>query len=225
MSLWILLAIMTAGATGGFLDSLAGMGFGALSGTVMMAAGISPAIAVATVNVAKVGSGIASGVSHWSFGNIRWQWVLPLGLPAVVAGVLAALALTHLPMQAVRVVVPVLLLVVGLLILRRFIYEPVLLPPIAGGSQGIEIMQRRPPWRALMDTLAGVSPRVRLGSIGFLGGLLNGFSGAFGPFTTSALVLQQGGHPRFAIGTANFVEVFVAASVSVTLLTQLSWAD
>ncbi len=225
MSLWILLTIMVAGATGGFLDSLAGMGFGALSGTVMMTAGISPAIVVATVNIAKVGSGLASGIAHWRFGNIRWQWVLPLGLPAVVAGVLAALALTNLPVQAVRVVVPVLLLIVGLLILRRFIYEPVLLPPIAGGTQGIEIMQRRPPWRALMDTLAGASPRVRLGSIGFLGGLLNGFSGAFGPFTTSALVLQQGGHPRFAIGTSNFVEVFVAASVSVTLLTRLSWAD
>ncbi len=225
MTLWLLSAVVAAGAIGQFLDALAGMGFGALSSTVMMAAGVSPVVVVATVNIAKVGSGLASGIAHWRFGNIRWQWVLPLGVPAVGSGVLGALAITHLPIPFLRVVVPVLLLIVGLLILRRFLYEPMLLPRMAGASQELAIGQRRTPWGALLQTIAGASPRARLASIGFIGGLLNGLTGAFGPFTTSALVLQQSGHPRFAIGTVNFVEIFVAGAVSVTLIAQLSAAN
>jgi hypothetical protein len=66
-------------------------------------------------------------------------------------------------------------------------------------------------------------PAVWLGSIGFVGGVLNGLSGAFGPFATSAVVLTQRRHPRFAIGTVNFVEFFVAGAISIVLLSRVAW--
>ena len=52
---------------------------------------------------------------------------------------------------------------------------------------------------------------------------MNGLSGAFGPFVTSAVVMRHKGHPRFAIGTVNFVEFFVAGAISITILSQIPW--
>lgn len=221
MHLWLWATVVIAGATGQFFDALAGMGFGALSSTIMVSAGVSPVLVIATVNLAKVGSGLVSGMSHWRFGNVRWRWVLPLGLPAVAGGVLAAMAITNLPAQTARIVIPMVLLTMGLLILRRFLYERTAVPPIAGSSQGLDMVMTRKPWQVLTRSIGQAPPAAWLGSIGFVGGLLNGLSGAFGPFTTSAVVLKQGGHPRFAIGTVNFVELFVAAAVSVTLVSEL----
>ena len=224
MALWIWVVVVLAGAMGSFLDTLAGMGFGALSSTVMVTAGMVPAVVVATVNLAKVGSGLASGFAHWRMGNVRWQWVLPLAIPAVAAGVGAALLITHLPAQAVRTLVPVVLVLMGALILRRFLSPTQGVQPLAGGSGETATMLGPQPWQLRLPSLARVWPTASLGLIGFVGGALNGLSGAFGPFTTSAVGLKQGGHPRYAIGTVNFVEIFVAAAVSATILAQIQGA-
>lgn len=221
MTVWAWLAGFLAGAAGQFIDAVAGMGFGAFSSSVLLAGGLSPVAVVATVNLAKVGSGLSSGLSHWHFGNVRWAWVLPLGLPAVFGGVLAALLLSALPKEAGRLVVPLILILMGVLILRRFLSPSALLPSVAGGSQ-------EQTWTG--HRVLGIrfwylpSQRVRLGGIGALAGVVNGFSGAFGPFATSAVLLSNPGHPRYAVGTVNFVEFFVASAISVTLLLQLGWA-
>jgi uncharacterized membrane protein YfcA len=217
-SLW--LTVIVSGAAAGFLDSMAGMGFGALSSTIMVSNGLSPTMVIGVVNLAKVGSGLVSGLSHWRLGNVRWPWVLPLLGAAVVGGVIASLVLTRLPEESIRLVIPAVLMTMGVLILYRFLWARLVLLPVAGGSEegspaipGRSVLTR--PHRR-----AGESPLtvVWLGSIGFIGGALNGLSGAFGPFTTSAIVLKQAGHPRFAIGTVNFVEFFVAGAVSATLI-------
>ena len=219
MYLWIWIVAIMAGALGQFLDALAGMGFGAISGTVLLAGGVAPAMAVSVVNLAKVGSGLVSGIAHWRAGNIRWAWVLPLALPGVMGGVLAALVLSRLPESTSRLVVPLLLLVMGVLLLRRFLLSNGTLPRIAGASQ--EVAVPRDAWDALRRRL-NVSPgSAWLVGIGFLAGLVNGISGAFGPVATSAVILNKGGHPRYAIGTVNLVEFFVAAATATTLLVQL----
>jgi hypothetical protein len=223
MDLWLWVIVAMAGAAGQFLDTLAGMGFGALSSTIMMAAGISPVVVVGTVNLAKVGSGLASGLSHWRFGNVRWSWVLPLGVPAVAGGVLGALALTYIPTQVIRGLMPICLLVMGLFILRRFLSQSPFLPLVAGGSQEVVSVISPDPRRGFSQNLWAMPSEVWLGSIGFVGGILNGLSGAFGPFATSAVVLTQRRHPRFAIGTVNFVEFFVAGAISIVILSRVAW--
>lgn len=221
MTVWVWLIGLVAGAVGQFIDTVAGMGFGAFSSSVLLAGGLSPVAVVATVNMAKVGSGLSSGLAHWRFGNVRWNWVLPLGLPAVMGGVLAALLLATVSTGVSRILVPLVLVGMGVLILRRFLFTGLLLRPVAGGSgeqtwdnyQGIGLRIWRVPHR-----------NTQLGSIGAVAGFLNGISGAFGPFATSAILLSTPAHPRYAIGTVNFVEFFVATAVSVTLLLQLGWA-
>ncbi|MBI4307942.1 MAG: sulfite exporter TauE/SafE family protein [Chloroflexi bacterium] len=221
MTVWAWIAGLIAGAVGQFIDTVAGMGFGAFSGSILLVGGLSPVVVVATVNMAKVGSGLASGLSHWRFGNVRWPWVLPLALPAMAGAVVAALLLAALPREIARLLLPLVLLAMGVLILRRFLFARTLLPSVAGGSQeqtwiGHNSL-RLHIWRT-------PSQGVKLGAIGVAGGALNGISGAFGPFTTSAVLLSFPAQPRYIVGTVNFVEFFVAAAVSITLLVQLGWA-
>lgn len=223
--LWLI--VIVSAAAGQFLDSLAGMGFGALSGTIMLSGGVSPALVIGVVNIAKVGSGLVSGLSHWRFGNVRWSWVLPMLVTAVAGGVLAALIVTSVPERATRLLVPAVLIVMGWLILYRFLYPRPTLSPVAGGSGGYEPAMTRGYLRASAQRLTREKPMtvVWLGSIGFIGGFLNGVSGAFGPFTTSAMLLKQMGHPRFAIGTVNFVEFFVAGAIATTLILRTTSDD
>src|SRR3546814_4867589 len=52
------------------IDGAIGMGYGVISTSVLVATGMPPAVASAAVHVTKMPTGIASGLSHWKFGNI-----------------------------------------------------------------------------------------------------------------------------------------------------------
>ncbi|HEY8144655.1 MAG TPA: TSUP family transporter, partial [Kofleriaceae bacterium] len=93
MSAGVFLLVVIAGAIGQFVDAAVGMGFGVLASSFMIAAGVAPAVVVATVNIAKVGNGLFSAISHASLGNVRWRWVLPLALPGIVGAVIGAIVL------------------------------------------------------------------------------------------------------------------------------------
>lgn len=223
--MWLWSLVVLAGAAGQFLDTVAGMGFGALSSTIMVGGGLAPSLAIGTVNLAKVGSGLASGLSHWRFGNIRWPWVLPMGIPAVAGGVAGATLVTGLPEQALGYIVSGVLLLMGLLVLRRFLSRSLLASPVGGGSDDVAVALPMPRGYAIAQSRGRAGASLWLGAVGLISGLLNGLSGAFGPFATSAILLKQGGHPRFAVGTVNFVEFFVAGAVSVTILARVQWSS
>ncbi|MEK7778100.1 MAG: sulfite exporter TauE/SafE family protein [Chloroflexota bacterium] len=225
MSVLILMTVVVAGAAGQLVDAMAGMGFGVLASSIMVAGGVSPVLVVSVVNTAKVGSGLASGFSHWHFGNINWSWVTPLAIAGVIGGIAAALMLTRLPVGATRLGVPVILLAMGALLVRRYVFGVGLLPRVAGGSidQVAELPQGC--WQGRVGAAVRAHPALRLAGIGVLAGALNGVSGAFGPFATTAVMLTTSHHPRYAIGTVNFVEFFVAAAISATLFLQLGLSD
>ena len=242
---WLLVA--AAGAVGQFIDAVSGMGFGAFSASVMLAGGIAPAVVVATVNIAKIGSGAASAASHWKFGNVRRQWIVPLAVSGIAGGVLGALLLTSGLGDFFGRWMPWILLGIAFLILRRFLFPSATLPlpRISGGAEDsvpASVSQERarygvsgPAWFRKTWIRAGFIKWVRLqpdtfglAVIGFGAGLINALSGAYGPFATSAVMLTKQTPPRFAVGTVNFVEVAVAGAVSVTLLmradlSQMSW--
>lgn len=205
MTLGIWLLVIAAGAVGQFVDAAVGMGFGVLASSFMIAAGVTPAVVVATVNLAKVGNGLFSAVSHAGLGNVRWRWVLPLALPGIVGAVLGALVLVRMLSDMAKVAVPVLLLGMGLALLVRF------------GRKA------RPPEGEPEAEADDAAPQswIPIAVIGFLGGAINAMTGGYGPFTTSSLLLVRGGHPRHAIGTVNMVEFLVAGAAAVTLLAHL----
>ncbi len=59
-----------AGFFAAMVDGALGMGFGPTSSCHSAETGISPAAVSATVNLAKVASGVAAGVSHWRLNNV-----------------------------------------------------------------------------------------------------------------------------------------------------------
>ena len=205
MTLGVWLLVILAGAVGQFVDAAVGMGFGVLASSFMIAAGVSPAVVVATVNLAKVGNGLFSAVSHASMGNVRWRWVLPLALPGIVGAVLGALLLVRLLSDTAKLAVPILLLGMGLALLVRF-------------GRKVDPAEAQPEPEGADEGPKSILP---IAIIGFLGGAINAMTGGYGPFTTSSLLLVGGGHPRHAIGTTNMVEFLVAGAAAVTLLAHL----
>jgi uncharacterized membrane protein YfcA len=215
LGIWLLVAL--AGAAAQMVDGMLGMGFGAFSSIIMIAIGVDPVIAVGTVNLAKIGSGLFSGLSHWRFGNAKRRWMLPLIISGVLGAVVGAMLLSQIPSQMARIWVPLILLVTGIVILVRFWLRSGGLPAVAGGSNGSFALTSQKVERKLLALPSRLPTFLRVGAVGSLAGALGGFSGAYGPFATSLLMMATKGHPRFAVGTVNLAEFFVAIAVTVTI--------
>lgn len=209
------LAVGAIGSLAQMVDGSLGMGFGVFSSALMITAGFAPAVAVAVVNAAKILTGLASGLSHWSLGNVRRDWLLPLALSGVAGGFLGGYLLTSVSPETAKPWVSLLLLVMGLLIVWRAVRWKV---PCAI-QKWDEKCDHCP--KGKWQRLAGYSknnPTGKLGAIGFLAAFVNGLSGAYGPIATSGVLLMEKGQPRYAIGTVSLAEFFVATTVAVTIL-------
>jgi uncharacterized protein len=178
------------------------MGFGVFSASVLLAVGFPPVTVVATVNAAKLLTGIFSGIAHWRAGNVRRDWLLALIIPGVVGGALGAHLLGSLPQEKFRFWMAVVLVGMGILILCRTLFPAIFCfgPSSAGES----------PRRSFR--------RFYLGIVGFAAGMLNAISGAYGPFATSGVILVGKAKPAHAVGTVNMAEIFVAGAVISSFL-------
>ena len=187
--LWL---IALAGFLASMVDGALGMGFGPTSASILLGSGVSPAATAATVNIAKIASGLAAGVSHWRFKNIDRQLVIRLAVPGAIGAAVGTAILATVDASVLRPVLALLLVGVGLRILVRFSR-----PIVTGDASGLSA-------RALERVdLRGVEVA------GAAGGLTNGLVGTWGPVVTPFL-LHRGLHPRFAVGSVNTAEVAVA---------------
>lgn len=197
--------VLLIGSGAQLVDGMFGMGFGVFSASLLLATGFSPVITVATVNVAKVLTGVTSGLAHWQMGNIRRDWLLPLIGPGVIGGVLGAKLLVSLPPETVHFLMSVVLAGMGLLILYRALF------------------QARKPVVAPSETEPGLRliRRVGLGMVGFVAGFLNALSGAYGPFATAAVLLASRAKPFRVVGSVSLAEFFVAVTVAATVVSSV----
>jgi len=207
--LGLLLIVVAVGFVAQMIDGSLGMGFGVLSMSLLLAAGLTPAIASATVHIAKIGTAVASGVAHWRFGNVDLTIAVLLGIPGAIGAYLGAVVLSGLALGAARPYVSAVLLALGGVILLRFLHgrrerpEPVEFNP-------------EPPKR----------PRWLLAPLGFIGGFVDASGGGgWGPVTTSTLVASGRLSARTTIGTVNAAELAVAVAASVGFLQSLAAAD
>jgi preprotein translocase SecF subunit len=102
------------------VDGSLGMGFGATSTTLLLAMGTSPALASATVHLTQIGTTLASGLSHWRFGNLDWRVVRRIGIPGGIGAFVGATFLSSLSTAAATPLMAGVLFVLGLYILIRF---------------------------------------------------------------------------------------------------------
>lgn len=191
-----LVIVGIAGFAAAFVDGALGMGFGPTSSSILLSSGVSPTAVSATVNIAKVATGIVGGASHWRFGNVDRRLVARLAVPGVVGALVGTVILTNVDGDRLRPILAALLLVIGLRILVRF---------------------RRPIASASHDSDAAASAK-GVEIAGAAGGVTNGLIGAWGPVVTPFL-LHRHIAPRIVVGSVNTAEVAVAFVAAGSLLT------
>ena len=76
-----LVILGVVGLVAQFVDGSLGMGFGVTSSTLLIAAGIAPAMASASIHFSEVGTTLISGFAHHKMGNVDWRTVAILAVP------------------------------------------------------------------------------------------------------------------------------------------------
>jgi len=193
------LLVALAGFLACMVDGALGMGFGPTSSTILLGTGLSPVAVSATVNVAKVATGLAGGISHWRFGNVDRRLALRLALPGMVGALVGVTVLRNVDGATLKPVLAVMLIAVALRILVRF--------------------SRVDPGGVVADAPRDIDPR-GVGAAGFAGGVTNGLIGAWGPVVTPVL-LHKGLAARFTVGSVNAAEVAVAVVSVGSLATSM----
>lgn len=175
------------------VDGCVGMGYGISASSILATFGIPPLMTSATVHAAEVVTAGISSASHAWFRNLDRRIFLSLLAPGMAGGVVGATVLAHVPTHAIRPFVWSYLLITGVCVVGR-------------------IALKR-------------APAIRVGAPGPVLGLFAGFldaigGGGWGTIVTSTMI-ARGVAPRYAIGTANAVDFFVALATSVALWTQM----
>lgn len=172
------------------VDGAVGMAYGVISSSVLLAFGVSPAQASATIHAAECFTTGASGASHFIHRNIDWRLFWRLAPAGVLGGVVGAYLLTGFDPTFIKAVVIAYLGCLGLYMLTR----------------AVRGLKEEPPH------LNHVIPT------GLVGGFLDASGGGgWGPIVASTL-LGRGHTPRYVIGSVNAAEFVVTIAISVTFL-------
>ena len=198
----VVLAIV--GLAAQLVDGSLGMAYGVTSTTLLLAVGIAPALASASVHIAEVGTTLASGVSHWRFGNVDWGKVGWLAVPGGIGAFLGAVVLVSvITAEAAEPIIAIFLFSLGIYILARFSFRrrqnPVVVRPISKGF---------------------------LAPLGLIAGFLDAAGGGgWGPISTPTLLSSGRMEPRKIIGTVDTSEFVVALAASIGFLLTLSFVE
>ena len=198
-----LLVFALVGFGAQLVDGAMGMGYGVTSTSLLLLAGLTPAVASASVHLAELGTNIASAVTHWKLGNVDWRLVGRLGVPGAIGAFAGATILSRLSTEAAAPVMAAILLVLGAYILIRFALRP---PAVAS---------------------ARVSPHGKklLSPLGLVGGFIDATGGGgWGPVTTTTLVSAGKTSPRTVVGSVDTSEFLVTAFASLGFLIGLGTA-
>jgi uncharacterized membrane protein YfcA len=176
------------------VDGALGMAYGVISSSVLLAFGVPPAQASATIHAAECFTTGASGISHMTHRNVDWRLFFRLAPAGVVGGVIGAYVLTGLDPTFIKAIVIAYLGVLGLLMLAR----------------ALRGLKEEPPH------LEHVVP------LGLVGGFLDATGGGgWGPVVASTL-LGRGHAPRYVIGSVSSAEFFLTLAISMTFLFTLA---
>ena len=207
----MLIAIAFAGFIAQLVDGSLGMGYGVTSTSLLLTVGLAPALASASVHLAEIGTTAASGLSHWRLGNVDMRSLLLIGIPGGVGGFLGAVVLANLSLEAARPMVSLVLLVLGAVIIARFIHRRRTAAALDAGVAPAPPAEGRHGWTLI--------------PLGLIGGFLDASGGGgWGPVTTSSLMAAARMRPRTIIGTVSGSEFIVSVAASVGFLLTLGSA-
>jgi uncharacterized membrane protein YfcA len=188
-----MLGMTLVGFAAQFIDGTLGMGYGVSSTSLLVAIGLAPAVASASVHTAEIVTTLVSGLSHYRLGNVKKDLVLPLAIPGVVGGVLGAYFLSSVPSKTIKPWMAGLLLIMGCLVVYRF---------LGWTKRGMASKQLSLPKMVVLGLVAAF-----LDAVG---------GGGWGPVATPSLILGENGQPSEVVGSVNLVEFFVTVAEAIT---------
>jgi uncharacterized protein len=187
------------------VDGSLGMAYGVTSTTLLLAiAGLTPALASTAVHISEVGTTLASGVSHWRFGNVDWGKVGWLAVPGGIGAFFGAVVLSSIiSAEAAEPIVAIFLFLLGAYVLARFAF-----------NRSTNVVENLP------------IPRAFLSPLGLVAGFLDAVGGGgWGPISTPTLLSSGRMEPRKVVGTVDTSEFVVALCASIGFLISLSFAQ
>ena len=174
------------------IDGALGMAYGITSTTFLLATGVSPAVASASVHIAEVFTTGVSGIAHVKLGNVNKNLFLRLLIPGITGAVVGAVVLSSIDGKVLKPYISIYLLIMGIYIISK-VYRK------------IQAAKHEPKHVAKLALFGGFVDAV--------GG------GGWGPVVTTTLV-GTGYNPRATIGTVNFAEFFLtfASAIAFSIL-------
>lgn len=186
-----ILIYMAAGFIAQMIDGSLGMAYGVSATSFLMATGLSPAAASASVHASEIFTSGVSGLSHLSFGNVNKKLFRYLLIPGVLGAIAGAYLVSSLEdyNHIIRPLVATYTLYLGLRIIAKVAAKKKKKQPIK-----------------------------RLGLLAGAGGFLDSIGGGgWGPIVSSTLI-ANGRSPIYTIGSVNLTEFFVSFASSMTFI-------
>lgn len=194
-----LIVLIIIGFLAQLVDGALGMAYGATSSTMLLAYGLAPATASASVHLAELGTTAVSGVSHWRFGNVDWVTVRRIGIPGAIGAFAGAVVLSSISAEVARPWMAGILLAIGVYILVRFTVFGVPRP------RGRRYVRGR-----------------YLAPLGLGAGFVDATGGGgWGPVATPTILATGKYEPRKVIGSVDTSEFLVALAASIGFLLSL----
>lgn len=191
-----LIVLTIVGFFAQLIDGALGMAYGVTSSSLMLASGLAPAAASASVHLAEIGTTAASAVAHSRFGNVDWRMVGRLGVPGAVGAFAGATFLSNLSTEAAKPAMAGILCVLGAYVLVRFTFGT------------LQDRRHQAPLRARF-----------LSPLGLVAGFVDATGGGgWGPVATPTLLVSGRVEPRKVIGSVDTSEFLVALAASVGFL-------
>ena len=187
--------MLLAGFLAQMVDGALGMGYGVTSATILLSAGVNPAVISGSIHTAEMFASGASGYSHYRFGNVNKKLFKALLIPGVLGAIGGAI----------------------LLVIMGNKYGDFIRPVIAGYTLilGVKFIlnafrdKKQPKKFKRYRLLAGV------------GGFFDSFGGGgWGPIVTSTLINSGRSH-KYAVGTVSLTEFFVTLASAFTFFTMI----
>lgn len=186
-----ILIYMAAGFIAQMIDGSLGMAYGVSATSFLMATGMTPAAASASVHASEIFTSGVSGLSHLTFGNVNKKLFRYLLLPGVIGAIAGAYLVSSLEdyNEYIRPLVAAYTLYLGIRILLKVAAK----------------RQKKKPIK-------------RLGLLAGAGGFLDSIGGGgWGPIVSSTLI-ANGRNPVYTIGSVNLTEFFVSFASSLTFI-------
>jgi uncharacterized membrane protein YfcA len=194
-----LIVLVVIGFFAQLVDGALGMAYGATSSSLLLAYGLSPATASASVHLAELGTTAVSGLTHWRFGNVDWRTVRRIGIPGAVGAFTGAVILSSISAELAKPWMAGILLALGTYILVRFtLFGPA-----------------RPRGRRYVRGRYLAPLGLGAGFVDATGG------GGWGPVATPTILATGKYEPRKVIGSVDTSEFMVAFAASVGFLLTL----